>query len=89
VDTVDQVMLGGNHPVVVIEEQRDDFESTELHSFVHPKDAIYIVGNSQYRWPSQHFKTDYCVHIKTPKADHPLYGDQVLAMVLNDKENKK
>ena len=88
VDTVEEVMLGGNHPIVVIEEERQGFESTELRHFTHPKDAMYIVGSSQYRWPSEHFPADFRVHIKTPKPDHPLYGDQVLAMVLNDKESK-
>ena len=89
VDSVDEVMLGGDHPIVVVEEERDGVESVELIRFTHPKNAMYIVGNSEYRWPSDHFDADFRVHVKTPKPDHPLYGDQVLAIVLNDQENKQ
>jgi hypothetical protein len=68
--------------------------TTHIKDFVHPKKAVYIVGNSKYRWPSGHIDVQYKVHLPnagpTPTPEgvwrhHPLYGFQAASIVLNDR----
>ena len=86
----DEARIYGNRPVVAIQEVVEGDESVSLIDFEHPRDAVYIVGNSQYRWPSEHFsQITHKVHIPTGNPEHPIYGDQVLAIALYDKFSKE
>ena len=62
--------------------------SHELEDFVHPEQCIYVAGNSMYQYPADFMHTDYQVRIQVPAPDHPLYGDQAAAIVLNDRRLK-
>lgn len=73
-------------PVICVEEYIGDPSSIELKDFSHPPDAIYIAGNSHYRFPSEEFKFDNRVHIDLPGGhENPLYGSQALHLVLHDR----
>jgi len=68
-------------PVISIEEHGDSM----LKDFQHPRDVIYLCGNSAFRYPSRYFDTEGTVTIETPMIDHPLYGDQAGAIILQDR----
>jgi len=70
-------------PLIALEEPHH--ATTDLRSFSHPADAIYVVGNSRYPRPSDYFLAAHRVSIKAPGSGHPLYGDQVAAIVMNDR----
>jgi len=71
-------------PVFVAIEQQN--EHTEpLSDFVHPEKVLYIVGSSRYEYPSFWFDTPLRVHIDVPHMKYPFYGDQALAIALNDR----
>lgn len=80
-------------PYVAIEEKTST--TTNVVDFVHPKKAVYLIGNPKYSHPSYWANADYSVHIDVPKSDynqygcestsHPLYGCQAAAIVLNDR----
>lgn len=67
---------------VAVEESAD---SIDLQDFIHPTRCAYYVGNSDYPSPSEWCKADYIIRISVPVAEHPLYGQQALAIVLNDR----
>jgi len=89
IDHPKEAQIYGNRPVVAIQEVVAGDESTSLIDFEHPRDAVYIVGNSRYRWPSEHFVVTSKVHIPTGNPEHPMYGDQALAVAMYDKFNKE
>jgi hypothetical protein len=71
-------------PIIAIEEENKNTQA--LANFEHPEKAAYLVGNSQYRWPSYWFNNVVAkVHIPTPVHDAPLYGFQAASIVLNDR----
>jgi hypothetical protein len=70
-------------PVICMEEPHAG--TVDLQDFEHPKDAIYMVGNSKYQNLSKWFEADHLVSIKAPMHGQPLYGDQVAAIVMNDR----
>ena len=71
-------------PLIALEEPNN--ATVDLREFTHPADAIYVVGNSRYPNPSDYFKADHRVSLATPGGTgHPLYGDQVMAIVLQDR----
>lgn len=70
-------------PIVALEESHAD--TIDLQDFIHPPNVIYIAGNSQYNNPSDFFKASHRVSIRAPVSGQPLYGDQALAIVLNDR----
>ncbi len=72
-------------PVVSLEETSlidlsDDFD--------HPEDCYYIAGNSKYSELSNWVHVDYKINIPVPNPEHPLYGDQALAILLQDRYAK-
>lgn len=86
----DMTLEETDRPFISVEERREKTKfgsNAELKDFTHPKDAIYLFGNSIYQYPSDHFKVSIIISIRTPKVS-PLYGDQAAAMVLYDRVNK-
>lgn len=70
-------------PYIAIEQKTAN--TIPLQSFEHPEKAVYYVGNSKWSHPSYWAKTDMAVHIDVPELEHPLYGCQAAAIVLNDR----
>lgn len=70
-------------PIIAMEEPNND--TVDLRDFTHPRDAIYVVGNSRYPNPSDYFDATHRVSIRAPTSGHPLYGDQAMAIVLNER----
>lgn len=67
-------------------------EVIDLQAFTHPVNATYILGNTYYQRPSDHFPADHLVGI-TPgdpeiAAYSPLYGSQVVTMIWWDRKLK-
>jgi hypothetical protein len=79
-----EIFLPPNYTVVSVEEN----EGQDIETFQHPERALYVTGNSQFQWPSEHIRVDEKVSIKVPDPDHPLYGSQALAIVLHDRFKK-
>ena len=73
-------------PIVSIEERRDN-QSVDVRLFEHPRECVYIVGNSVYEYPSDYFNVTSKVSIALPTG-HPLYGDQAAAVILTDRTYK-
>jgi hypothetical protein len=78
------MLPAAGRPIVVIEEDAE----TLITDFVHPREAVYITGNSAHRYPSRHFPATYRVRVSVPFPDRPLYGSQATAIVLNDRYMK-
>lgn len=81
----EEVFLFPNYNVISVEEHHED---SDIVDFVHPEKALYIVGSSTYPRATEVFKCDGKVSIKVPKPDHPLYGSQAMAIILQDRYNK-
>lgn len=73
------------YPYVAIEEKNQ--YTTPLNDFIHPEKAVYVVGNSKYRWPSGWIDVDHKVHIPVPNNE-PLYGHQAATIVLHERYMK-
>lgn len=81
----EEIIVSDNdkRPWISIEEHRQGVESTGFDEFVFPAEAIYIVGNSEWRHMSDALVIDHVVTIPTPGGyKHPLYGTQAAAIVL-------
>ncbi|MGI9251039.1 MAG: hypothetical protein ACR2PR_07550 [Pseudohongiellaceae bacterium] len=76
-------LFGG--AIVAIEEDPD---AVPIEDFEHPDQAVYIAGNSLYQFPSQFTRCTHVVQIPVPDPEHPLYGSQAAAIVLNDRRMK-
>ena len=88
VESPDQIILD-RRPIVCVEERRSATEIIDLGSFDHPQDAIYVFGNSDYRYPGDWLPCQSRVCIDTPMTNHPLYGNQAAAIVLYDRFTRK
>jgi hypothetical protein len=64
----------------------------ELENFMHPASATYILGNTHYQRPSDHFDCDQLVGIIMDDLDaaeySPFYGNQMAAMIWYDRKLK-
>lgn len=64
----------------------------ELMTYTHPASATYILGNTHYQRPSDHFSCDELIGITMDDlevADHsPFYGNQMAAMIWYDRKLK-
>ena len=64
-------------------------EPTELFDFEHPMNATYILGNTFYQRPSEHFAADHLLGITLDDlaiAEYsPLYGSQVVTLIWYDR----
>lgn len=65
----------------------------ELQDFEHPLNATYIIGNTKYQRPSDHFECDYLVGITMddPEAAEfsSYYGSQIAAILWYDLKLKR
>jgi hypothetical protein len=82
----DELVELPDFPIISLEEPNNG--TVDLNTFTHPRDAIYIVGNSLYEKPSDYFPADHRVHINAPGSNQPLYGDQAAAIALHDRYQK-
>lgn len=78
-----------NAPFVSLEEHNNHRHQVWLDDFEHPETAIYVTGNSRYRWPVSVLPEAQRVKIPTPVFNAPLYGDQALAIALYDRAKKR
>jgi hypothetical protein len=86
----DQIVLPDDRPVISIQEPLEGTRSQDYSDFEYPLEAVYVVGNSAYRHLSEHMDTAACLHIPTPGGyDHPLYGSQALAIVMQERFNQQ
>lgn len=93
-------VIGVEEPHEIEDTERDGIETSlypppdirELFSFVHPRDAVYIVGNTYYQRPSDHFNTDISLGITMNDNDlanySPYYGDQLIPIIWYDRTIK-
>lgn len=106
IETPDQALIPAGVPVIgvdepyIIDHQGGDIPVTaepqmftqELQDFEHPKSATYILGNTHYQRPSDHFKCDALVGITMDDLDvaqhSPFYGNQMVAMIWYDRKLK-
>ena len=86
VHNVGSIMRLPDLPIICMEEPHAG--TVDLMDFEHPRDAIYMVGNSRFENLSQWFEADHLVSIRAPMSGQPLYGDQVAAIVMNDRTYK-
>jgi hypothetical protein len=78
------------HTVVFVDESADD----ELQNFVHPENALYVIGKTSYspyvnRGNIQNYK---CVKIPSIANDGGFWGNQAISIILYDrylKESRK
>jgi hypothetical protein len=69
-------------PIICIQEHNRDIDSIYYKDYKFTQEKyMLIVGNSNFRYPSDYFKDAEVLHIPTPCLE-PLYGDQALAIVL-------
>ena len=73
------------HALPYIAVEQKTHQSTALKDFIHPPAAVYLVGNSKWSHPSYWAKADMAIHLDVPYVEHPLYGCQAAAIVLNDR----
>lgn len=81
VEAPEEIEFNDERPVICVEEDRDN-NTQNILEFAHPFDAVYIVGNAKYEFPSDHIRHDYAVHIPTKDRREPMYGHQAAAIVL-------
>lgn len=64
-------------------------DTTWLHEFEHPQACVYVFGSAHYN-PTKRFKRkeDFVVTVKTKHDKGVLWADQVLAIILYDREVK-
>ncbi len=64
----------------------------ELEDFEHPKSATYILGNTHYQRPSDHFECDQLIGITMDDLEaasySPFYGNQMAALIWYDRRLK-
>jgi hypothetical protein len=64
----------------------------ELANFPHPESATYIIGNTQYQRPSDHFVCESLIGITMDDpevaADSTYYGSQIAAILWYDRKVK-
>jgi hypothetical protein len=64
----------------------------ELLEFEHPESATYIIGNTQYQRPSDHFQCDALIGItmddQEVAAEATYYGSQIAAILWYDRRMK-
>jgi hypothetical protein len=81
--------LGGEIPATL--EPKDRIQ--ELEDFMHPPSATYILGNTHYQRPTDHFECDHLVGITMDDLDaashSPFYGNQMAAMIWYDRKLKR
>jgi len=83
VEQPSQIIVEDKRPWISIEEYREDSPGVPYDEFEFPEKAIYLVGNSNWRHMSDVFEVDHIINVPTPGGyDHPLYGDQVATIVL-------
>lgn len=65
---------------------------TLLEDFEHPEDVTYIMGNTFFQRPSDHFKYDYLVGMEMDDPEiaaySPLYGNQLATILWWDRKLK-
>jgi hypothetical protein len=71
--------------ITYIAVEQESKTSIPIADFVHPDKAVYVVGSSKYQHPSFWMNADHRVHIDVPHMNHPLYGDQAMAIILHDR----
>ena len=104
ITTPDQAVIPFNIPVIGVEEpytimdtERHGIttninpvkEMADMLSFDHPTDATYIVGNTYYQRPSDHFDIDISLGLTMNDNDianySPLYGAQLVPIIWYDR----
>jgi len=87
VDFPSEELFFNSSPLIAVEEWTNNPTAVALKDFEHPINATYIIGNSQYRWPSGHYDVAHKVYFRTPNLV-PLYGHQAAAIILQDRCEK-
>lgn len=74
-----------DRPIISIEENTG-ICSEDYKGFDYPKEAIYIVGNGKYQYPSDTFDTYANLYIDIPCREYEaLYGVQAAAIVMQQR----
>lgn len=64
----------------------------ELAAFDHPINATYIIGNTHFERPSDHFTVDYKLGVSMDDPEiaaySPFYGSQVVPLIWYDRKLK-
>jgi len=87
----EQASIPERIPVVAFEESRRTdqyvFDFVEFH---HSVNMTYVLGNTYYQYPSEHFDVDYIVNVevygKPENRKAPFYGSQVIPLIWYDRE---
>jgi hypothetical protein len=86
------ILLPMNTPVISMEEPREGVASYDLKNFEHPRDATYLIGNSEYQFPSDYVNCEGIITIKVPDLEYaeyaPFYGPQAAAILWYDRNLK-
>ena len=82
----DEVINLPDLPIYVMEEPGKN--TTDIATFEHPRDAIYMMGNSHYSHLSNYFNFDKRISLRVPGYNQPLYGCQVAAIIGHDRVYK-
>lgn len=86
VEKPSQIVIENRRPWISIEEYSEDRPGVPYNEFEFPEEAVYIVGNSDWRRASDVFEVDHIINVPTPGGfDHPLYGNQVAAIVFQQR----
>jgi len=82
----EEIIIGDKRPWVSIEEYREGVPSTPYTEFEYPEEAVYLMGSSKHRHPSDIFEVDHIVTVPTPGGyAEPLYACQAAAIVFQDR----
>ena len=87
-------IIGLEEPYEILDTERkvkatSMVKTSNILTFSHPRDAVYIVGNTFYQRPSDHFDT--AISLGMPVYDEeianysPLYGDQMVSIIWYDR----
>tara|TARA_R110000772_G_scaffold1453_3_gene4916 strand:+ start:5924 stop:6349 length:426 start_codon:yes stop_codon:yes gene_type:complete len=68
----------------------DEGATDSLVNFIHPTDAIYVIGKTSYSPYITHFREgiDQCVKIPTVTNGGGFWGDHAITMILYDRFSK-
>jgi len=68
----------------------DENATTLLQDFVHPENAIYVVGKTSYSPYTTHYREGVDQAVKIPSINNSggFWGEQALTMILYDRYTK-
>jgi len=68
----------------------DENATTLLQDFVHPENAIYVVGKTSYSPYTTHYREGIDQAVKIPSVNNSggFWGEQALTMILYDRYTK-